>query len=628
MALEKMYQEAMEAIRLGQHARARDLFTRLLRADPSRVEFWLWMSTLVDTQTERVYCLESALKADPENEAARRGLIILGARTASPEIEPAPLIQRKWEKELDKRLKPPQPFIQRVKENPLLRLGLLAGAAVILIGLVAGAVYGVQRPKEVEVAIFRVSPFATVTPTLTLTLTPTRTPRISPTPTVLGATPLWMFLTQTYTPEPLYIDTPHPRYESYRNGITAFQNGEFTRMLEAMQRASAASPDDADLIYYTGEAYRLMGQYEQALDAFAQAIRVNPDFAPSYLSRALIMLAYRPDANVELDLQRAIQADPNYVDAYLTRAAYWLYHGEPEEALADLQTAEDIFPGKPLIYVLRAQAYLLLGDPTTALQQALLGYEADRTLLPAYITLARCYLANGDAEQALYYAEIYVRYETDDASGWAVIGAGNYLRGEAYYPAALEAFTHAVELDEENHEALRYRGLTYLELGDTRQAVTDLFNAAQLVSYQCDYAIDLGRALWADGRLREAGVTLTAAENRAESDTQLARIYYYRAQVYEQNNYLWDAKMDYEALIALPEEAVPFEWRLFAEQRLAELNPPTPTATATRTPLPTPTATPTITPTATMSPTATASPTRTNTRTPTPTRTPFTENLP
>src|SRR4030067_2947155 len=82
MAQDKMYKAALEAIDQGQTTRARDLFTRLLRSDSAKAEYWLGMSTLVDTNAERIYCLESALRVDPDNEDAKRGLIILGARQA------------------------------------------------------------------------------------------------------------------------------------------------------------------------------------------------------------------------------------------------------------------------------------------------------------------------------------------------------------------------------------------------------------------------------------------------------------------------------------------------------------------------------------------------------------------
>src|SRR4030065_2161224 len=99
MAEEKMYNAALEAIDQGQTARARDLFTRLLRSNSSKAEYWLWMSTLVETNKERIYCLESALRADPDNEAARRGLIILGARQAGDDVTPVPPLPRPCEKE-------------------------------------------------------------------------------------------------------------------------------------------------------------------------------------------------------------------------------------------------------------------------------------------------------------------------------------------------------------------------------------------------------------------------------------------------------------------------------------------------------------------------------------------------
>src|SRR5512136_361961 len=102
MAEEKMYKAALEAIDKGQTARARDLFTRLLRSDSSKAEYWLWMSTLVESDQERVYCLESALRVDPDNEAARRGLVILGARESEKDVKPVPVTRRNWEKELVK----------------------------------------------------------------------------------------------------------------------------------------------------------------------------------------------------------------------------------------------------------------------------------------------------------------------------------------------------------------------------------------------------------------------------------------------------------------------------------------------------------------------------------------------
>ena len=72
---QSMITEAIAAARAGDRARARDLFSRLLRTDSANAEYWVWMSSVVDTDRERIYCLESALKLDPTNRAAMRGLV-------------------------------------------------------------------------------------------------------------------------------------------------------------------------------------------------------------------------------------------------------------------------------------------------------------------------------------------------------------------------------------------------------------------------------------------------------------------------------------------------------------------------------------------------------------------------
>ncbi|MEJ2013469.1 MAG: hypothetical protein P8X64_14755 [Anaerolineales bacterium] len=83
--------EAIAAIRTGDRARARELISRLLRADSQNAEYWIWMSSVVDLPRERIYCLESALKIDPTNRAALRGLAVLGARRPDEKEIPSPV---------------------------------------------------------------------------------------------------------------------------------------------------------------------------------------------------------------------------------------------------------------------------------------------------------------------------------------------------------------------------------------------------------------------------------------------------------------------------------------------------------------------------------------------------------
>jgi tetratricopeptide (TPR) repeat protein len=627
MAQEKMYKAALEAIDQGQTVRARDLFTRLLRSDSSKAEYWLWMSTLVDTNQERIYCLESALRADPDNEAAKRGLIILGARQAGKDVTPAPLIRRHWEKEMENVVEPSQSLFRRIWGNPILRLVSILVASVVVVALIFGSIYGLRNQPE-QVVIYQVSPFPTRTPEPTLSPTATRTLVVrSPTPTFLGPTPLWMFLTETYTPVPLYVNTPHPVIEAYRAGIRAYEHSDWTSLLGFMEQAVTAEPDSSDLFYYTGEAYRLMGNYQDAVIAYGQALKLNPKFSPAYLGRALAYEKINPKADIEGELNYAIDNDPYYVDAYLSRARIRIEHNNPLGALDDLLEVESLFPNHPMVYILRAQAYLKLNDLSTAMENALLGHELDQTSLPAYLTLAMVNLANQETQQAIHYIDIYLVYISDDADGWAIKAQAEYLLGNL--EQALVACDQGIAADAENAPSWYYRGLIHLEQGDQRTAVNDMVTAVNLDLLNFDYSIGLGKALWADERLNMAIRQFKSAETLAVTDSQRAVVYYFRAQIYEQALNLTEARQDWGLILALPPESVPEEWRTLAQDRWEFFNPPTPTETPTRTRIPTRTSTPTrtprptITPTPTVTPTPTITPTPTSTRTRTPTRTPI-----
>lgn len=613
MAQDKMFQEAMEAIEKGERSRARDLLTRLIRSNASNVDYWLWMSTVVDNPGERVFCLESALKADPNNEAARRGLVLMGARPPAEDVTPVPPIHRKWADDLNKELEPPKNIFKRVWENPVTRMVSILAAAALLIGLVSLGIYGATRQPE-EVVFIRVTPVVTRTPAPTLTPTSTATRVVrSPTPTFVGPTPLWMFLDETYTPVPMYVNTPHPVVEAYRAGIRSYERGNYTSMLDFIGQAITAEPDAVDLYFHQGEAYRLTGKYQDAIRAYNQGIAVNANFAPNYMGRALANLGINPSTVVIDDLDKAIELDPDYVDAYLERAAYLLSEGEVDAARADLMAAEALFPGAPRIYMLNAQAFILEGDYTSALEMAKLAYESDRTLLPAYLVLGQAYMLNEDLDQALYYINIYLRYETENSLAWTLAGL-SYFEAEIY-DQAVERFDKAIAINPNFADAYYYRGSAYMILEDYQAAVNDLVIALNLVPNSYDYSIQLAHALWADERLTMAYRQFSSAQQWVTEDSQRAYIYYHRAQVSEQAFNTLDAKTDWEALLALPEEAVPADWRTFAQEHLAAIIPPTRTNTPTATPRPTRTSTATATPpptfTSTPKPTSTRYPTRT-----------------
>jgi hypothetical protein len=144
MADDVIFQEAVDALREGNRTKARELLTGLLKTDQNNATYWVWMSALMDTPKERIYCLQAAFKLDPENVSAKRGLILHGALPPDETIQPFPMNKpRAWEQKLLLAHEKPKPKgWAAVKGSPVFRLAVV----LLLIGVVvSGVVFGPAR---------------------------------------------------------------------------------------------------------------------------------------------------------------------------------------------------------------------------------------------------------------------------------------------------------------------------------------------------------------------------------------------------------------------------------------------------------------------------------------------------
>lgn len=617
MSEQPIFEEAQEAANQGKRARAKDLLTRLLRTEKNNPDLWLLMSSVVDSPKESIYCLESALKIDPDNTSARQGLIILGATPPDESVEPALPVRRKWVVEIDEGEE--LTGFRKVMANPVLRVVSFAGAGIIVVGLI---ILGIFAPRG---TLF--SRRGTITPvpwTPTPTFTETPTPLVrTPTPTPATAVPLWMLLDATYTPVPPYVNTPHPQSEAYRSAMRALEKGNYQGMLDFMLQAQRQLPESPDTHFHVGEAYRYLDEPDLAIIAYDQALEVDSRFAPAYLGRARALIIINPRTDVIDDLENALKYDSTFGEAYLALAKYQFeQEEEPEIVLEVLEDGEEYLVHNPEFYLLRAQIKLAQNDAEGALEDAITANELDITNLDSYIILAQAYLTNDMPEEALIALDVYGRYDDENPLYWALLGWAYH--GIDEYDTALENLDKAIELDDELFEGYLYRGITYISLGEPKAAINDLYRARRLRPNSFEASFYYAMAMVADERLQASLSFFDFAEDFAISDRQLAIVYYQRALVYDALGLPNRAKDDFSLLILLPTGSAPRVWLIRANSYLATPTPtltPSKTATPTATFSMTPSPTSTFTPTATATSTATSTPTFTPTHTSTPTKT-------
>ncbi len=610
MADDAIFQEAVEALRAGNKTKARELFTDLIKTDQSNVTYWIWLSSAMETTKERVYCLQTAFKLDPENATAKRGLILLGALPADDTIQPFPLNRpRAWEERLLlAHEKPKLKGWAGVRASPVFRLGIV----ILLVGgLIAGVVFGFIIPSTLR---------AQQRPA---TVTPGPSPTFTASPTAIGGRPqatqpagtpngsLSDLLPAPFTPTALYVQFERSPLTSdsllqYNQAVKA---GKWDNAITALQSIISAEPTSTYAYYYLGDAYLHKDDVGNAIQAYNDGIQKDQSFGPMYAGLAHARLIADPNANVLPLLDQAIQLDPNFGDAYLYRGIVKIRGNDIPGAINDLGEANTRLPDNPLVFYNLAQARFKEQDYARALTAAQHANELDITLLPDYLLLGQIYIETGNNTEAIKALQTYLKYAPDDVA--ASVQFGKLLFDIGEYQQAIQMMDRVTALERTRQEPYLYRFLSNVELGNGTEADKDLNAAMRFYPDLFDANLALIRAHVLNQRYGSAEQAIDKTESLAQTDEQKALAYYWAAIVYEKRDNTKKAAESWQLLLALPKTVVTADMLKQAQAYLSAHPTPTSNVTATKTKL--------VTPTKTATPTRTPTPTP-KTPTPTPTK--------
>lgn len=622
-----MLTEAIAAARAGDRSRARELLSRLLRADSSNAEYWVWMSAVVDSPREKVYCLESALRLDPTNRAALRGLVLLGKREPQ-ETELASALKmphrrfkdadvetktsRKMARETEKEQEPEAAPIEMPERGAFGRVLSFLGVSVVTIAVIAAmAIYlpPILRnliPSRAAYSTYTMTPSITPapgTPTATPIPAATRVVR-TPVPTEFSSTPIALLISSTSTPTAIAGASPYNEYEVYQLGLDALVAGDYEDVIERMDEVISYNGDIPEPHYFKGEAYRLMEEYASAIRSYDAAIQIDNTFAPAFLGRGRVLLERGSELAIN-DFERAVELDPTFTEAFITLGEYYADNQLWTRLETRMLEALEAGVRAPMVYIRLSEAEWNLRKFELALDHALEGSADDPSLLEGYLAVGRAYVSvatfnldYGLYDPAIWPLQTYLTYEPEDHRAWASLSRAQYAQGN--YASGLQAASLALELNDRYAPAYIARGWINIALEAYEDALQD-FQAAQRFGQESfDLLYGLGVANYHLGEFEDALQYLnTALEFATEVRTiairerKSAEIYRTRALIYETNPELInDAIREWEWILGL--ESVLPETRAMAEQHYAELTGTGPT----RTPTPTPTsAPPTLTPT-------------------------------
>ena len=158
--------------------------------------------------------------------------------------------------------------------------------------------------------------------------------------------------------------------EAFNRGVDYSDQGDYENAIEAYDEAIRLDPQDAYAYNNRGNAYKYLGKYERAIQDFDEAIRLAPDDADAYHNRGNAYALLDQYERAIEDYDEAIRLNPKYAKAYGHRGYAYGNLGQHERAIEDLDEAIRLDPKYAKAYGdayrWRGKAYEALGNQAQA----------------------------------------------------------------------------------------------------------------------------------------------------------------------------------------------------------------------------------------------------------------------
>ena len=245
---------------------------------------------------------------------------------------------------------------------------------------------------------------------------------------------------------------------------------DYDQALIALQQSVRLNPNEAVTLSELGYSYRKLKRYPEALDAYRRAITVRPNYATPYYQIGWIYNDQGQYAQAIEPLKKAALLKDNYAEAHEELGYSYFKLNQSQEAIAAYQNAVQMKPDY-------GAAYLGLGDvyfyQTKQYAPAMNAYRQGVRYIDdnptAFYNLAWCANELNRYAEAATAAKQAIALKADYAEAHLELGYANRKLGEAApdnSPQAQRLFDEAIA---SYREAIRLKpsyGLAYTGLGD------------------------------------------------------------------------------------------------------------------------------------------------------------------
>ena len=181
---------------------------------------------------------------------------------------------------------------------------------------------------------------------------------------------------ETFTTEELFgQDSKAKKVSDYSEAVNKalyfLNKEEYEKALPYLEIETKAnmSPYKAWAYFQIGYCYAELRSYAKAIEAYKQAVRINPEYADAYNNLGNSYNKIGLHKNAIEACKQAINIDPDSAAAYMNLGLAYGYLGLYEDAIEACKQATHIDPNNANVHYGLGVCYLLIGDRNSALNE-------------------------------------------------------------------------------------------------------------------------------------------------------------------------------------------------------------------------------------------------------------------
>lgn len=282
-----------------------------------------------------------------------------------------------------------------------------------------------------------------------------------------------------------WTDKSSGTFEKELHAELIFQHGNLLMMLgqldvaiDAYSNAINLNPHNANIHNNRGIAYAEKGKLDNAIKDYNITIQLRSDYPNVNYNKRIV---YTNQGNYGLAIQeviKMIELNFEFSQAYHNRAVAYSKKGEVELAIKDYTKAIELYTDDPNTYYDRGNIYYEKDDYDRAIKDYTKAIELKPDLASVYINRGNAYSNIGDYDLAIEDHTKAIELNPNSANAYNNRGVAYGEKNEA--DCAIENYTKAIELNP-NHDIAYYnRGIVWLHLQKWNKAKADLTTAKRL----------------------------------------------------------------------------------------------------------------------------------------------------